>query len=517
MENEKAKTQPSLRKATGQVTIAVFISRITGFLREIALASIYGLSGIRDAYNISQYIPNQLGSLLNASTSAGLIPLFMKLKHEKDEESAWTAANAILGTSALTLAVFSIVLSVVPQPFISLFAPGFLKESGSRFALAVYFLRFTAFSTLFIVMNGMLTGLSQTYKDFVPYMISAPIQNIIILIFILLAYFFFPQKSVLFLALGTMIGAAVFVLIPMVRILRKQPTYFKPFVDFKNPYVRDFLVLSFPILLGSSVQYINVLVDQIMASFLPVGSIAALNYGNQLMTMVVGIFAASISAAYYPYIIEDFNNGAYTDLNARVQKAFDLIQAIMIPSAVGLLILGFPLAKLLFQRGNFSIHDAQVTGKLVSGYGLGLFAAGLSMLYPRLYYTTGDTATPMKIASLGVVINVLLNYILAFPLKMGAFGLSISTSITIFVNVALYHYLLRGKIPHLSLRPCLTPMVKSVIASLLMGVITYTMYKALPLRDLYTVLNVFISIAVYAALMVIFKHPVVNDLIKREI
>jgi len=66
------------------------------------------------------------------------------------------------------------------------------------------------------------------------------------------------------------------------------------------------LVLAFPILLGSSVQYINVLVDQIMASFLPVGSIAALNYGNQLMTMVVGIFAASVSAAYYPYIIEDF-------------------------------------------------------------------------------------------------------------------------------------------------------------------------------------------------------------------
>jgi len=76
-------------------------------------------------------------------------------------------------------------------------------------------------------------------------------------------------------------------LIPLLRIASKNTGFFRPFVDFKNPYVKEFLVLAFPILLGSSVQYINVLVDQIMASFLPVGSIAALNYGNQLMTMVV--------------------------------------------------------------------------------------------------------------------------------------------------------------------------------------------------------------------------------------
>jgi len=89
------------------------------------------------------------------------------------------------------------------------------------------------------------------------------------------------------------------------------------------------------------------------ASFLPVGSIAALNYGNQLMTMVVGIFAASVSAAYYPYIIEDFHSSAYQDLNRRVQKAFNVIQAIMIPSAIGLIILGFPLAKLLVPAWQF--------------------------------------------------------------------------------------------------------------------------------------------------------------------
>jgi len=92
-----------------------------------------------------------------------------------------------------------------------IFAPGFLSESGARFNLAVYFLRFTAFSTLFIVMNGMLTGLSQAYKDFVPYMVSAPMQNIIILLFIVLAYFAFPHQSIFLLALGTISGAAVFV------------------------------------------------------------------------------------------------------------------------------------------------------------------------------------------------------------------------------------------------------------------------------------------------------------------
>jgi putative peptidoglycan lipid II flippase len=518
MENEnRHNNQPSLRKATGQVTVAVFVSRITGFLREIALASIYGLSGVRDAYNISQYIPNQLGTLLNASTSAGLIPLFMRLRHEQDEENAWKAANAILGTSALTLALFSLVLSVIPQPFITVFAPGFLKEGGSRFALAVYFLRFTAFSTLFIVMNGMLTGISQTYKDFVPYMVSAPIQNITILAFILVAYYFIPSQSIFFLALGTMVGAIIFVLIPLLRLVMHQKDHFKPFVDFKNPYVRDFLVLSFPILIGSSVQYINVLVDQVMASFLPVGSIAALNYGNQLMSMVVGIFAAGISSAYYPYIIEDFNNKAYGDLNRRIQSAFDLIQAIMIPSAVGLLILGFPLAKLLFQRGNFTLHDAQVTGMLISGFGLGLFAAGLSMLYPRLYYTTGDTATPMKIASGGVVINIVLNYILAFVLKLGALGMSISTSITIFINVAMYHYFLRGKLPNLSLKPCISPMVKSLVASLIMGVMTYLMYRLLPVRNLYTVLNIVISALVYGLLLVVMRHPAARAITRRGI
>ncbi len=507
--------QSSLRKATGQVTVAVLISRITGFLREVALASLYGLSGIRDAYNISQYIPNQLGSLLNASTSAGLIPLFMKLRHEKDEQSAWKAANAIIGTTALTLFIFSLILSIFPQPFVTIFAPGFLSENGARFNLAVYFLRFTAFSTLFIVMNGMLTGLSQAYKDFVPYMVSAPMQNIIILLFILLAYFVFPEQSIFLLASGTMLGAAVFVMIPLFRILRKNTGFFRPFVDFKNPYVKEFLILAFPILLGSSVQYINVLVDQIMASFLPVGSIAALNYGNQLMTMVVGIFAASISAAYYPYIIEDFNNSAYQDLNRRVQKAFNVIQAIMIPSAFGLIILGFPLAKLLFQRGNFSLKDAQVTGTLISAYGVGLFAAGLSMLYPRLYYTTGDTSTPMKIASAGVVFNIALNYVLAFPLGLGALGLALSTSITIGLNVILYHVFLRGKIPQLTFRPCLEPMIKSFAAATIMGIVTYSLYRFLPMRDVYTLLNVLLSAVVYGILMIVMRHPVVEDFIRR--
>jgi len=96
------------------------------------------------------------------------------------------------------LFIFSLILSIFPQPFVAVFAPGFLSESGARFNLAVYFLRFTAFSTLFIVMNGMLTGLSQAYKDFVPYMVSAPMQNIIILLFIVLAYFAFPIKVFFF-------------------------------------------------------------------------------------------------------------------------------------------------------------------------------------------------------------------------------------------------------------------------------------------------------------------------------
>jgi len=189
----------------------------------------------------------------------------------------------------------------------------------------------------------------------------------------------------------------------------------------------------------------------------------------------------------------------------------------MIPSAIGLIILGFPLAKLLFQRGNFSLRDAQVTGTLIRAYGIGLFAAGLSMLYPRLYYTTGDTSTPMKIASAGVIFNIALNYILAFPLGLGALGLALSTSITICLNVILYHVFIRGKIPHLTLRPCLQPMIKSFIAATIMGIVTYSLYRFLPMRNMYTLLNVFISAVVYGLLMVVMRHPVAEDLLRREI
>lgn len=470
----------SLKRATFQVTLAVLISRVTGFLRELALAWAYGLSGIRDAYNISQYIPNQLGSLLNASTSAGLIPLFMKIKREDGEEAAWNAANAILGTSAMVLGLFSLLLSLLPQPFVVAFAPGFMQEGGERFSLAVYFLRFTAFSTLFLVMNGMLTGLSQAYKDFVPYMVSAPLQNLTILAFIFLAYYLVPGKAVFMLALGTFAGALVFVIIPFARVASRYKGFLRLKVDFKNRYVQEFLLLSIPVLIGSSVQYINILVDQIMASFLPVGSISALNYGNQIMLMMVGIFGASIASANYPYIIEDYHSKNYTSLTTRVHRAFNLVQAIMVPSALGLLVLGVPLARLLFQRGNFTAMDAQITGRLISAYGVGLLTAGLSVFYPRLYYATGDTTTPTKIATAGVVLNVALNYLLAFALRMGALGMAIATSVTITFNVALYHRYLRGKIPNLTIRPCLVPLLKAAAAAAIMATITTALSVLLP-------------------------------------
>ncbi len=315
------------------------------------------------------------------------------------------------------------------------------------------------------------------------------------------------------LAVGSVIATAS-QLVLLMPFIRKTGYRYQFVFDPKDEYIRNMIYVALPVMLGVSVDQINVLVDKTLASGIAVGGISALNYANKLNGFVQGMFVTTISTVMYPMISKMAAQGNFKGLKSSVSEAINLINLLVVPVTFGAMIFAEPVVRLLFGRGAFDLEAISMTSGALFYYSIGMMGFGLREILSRAFYSMQDTMTPMKNSVLAVSMNIVLNLILSR--FMGIKGLALATSISALFCTALLLISLRKKIGPFGMKDTITSFGKILIASIGMGIAAYASYNFLLSRigaNLSLIISIFIGAFFYFAVIYFMKIKEVDELI----
>lgn len=458
-----------IAKATIYLMIVTIIAKILGFGRELVLASSYGVSMYSDAYLTAMNIPIVIVASIGAALGTTFIPMYCDINNNLGEEKALRFTNNMFNLVICICLLLAILGFIFVKPLVRIFAFGFKAET---FEIAVNFTKILIVGIVFTGLSFIITAYLQVKNNFtIPGIISVP-KNIIIIASILLSIKYGPYIMVW----GTVIGMASEFLFQLPFAIKKGYKY-KPYINIKDKYIKRTVWLVGPVLIGVGVNQVNTMIDRTLASTLVEGSISSLNYANKLNGFVMALFIASISAVIYPILSNLSLEKNRNEFTKSVVQSINTVVILVIPISIGAMVLSTPIVRLLFQRGAFDESATSMTAIALIMYSIGMVAFGLRDVLGKVFYSLQDTKTPMINGVISIFINIVLNLFLIKYLKHA--GLALATSISAIICIILLFRSLSKKIGYFGQDKILKTIFKSIISSIIMGIITYLTYKIL--------------------------------------
>lgn len=495
-----------MKKTAVIIMLITIISKLFGFSREIVLSYFYGASNVTDAYLISMTIPSVIFGFIATGISTGYIPMYSQIEKEggsKESNKFMSNLINILLVLSTILVIFALIFT---QPIVKIFASGF---EGGTLKLAIRFTRVSLVSMYFVGIVSIFIGYLQLSGNFViPALVGFPLNIVTILAIIASS-----KGNPIILAIGTVISVVAQLLF-MLPFVRKQGYRHKWILDFRNPNIKKMLYIVIPVMLGASINQINVLVDRTIASGLAVGGISTLNYANKLNRFVQGIFVSSIVVVLYPMISKMVSEGDEDGLKKSVAEAITSVNLLVLPATVGMMFFAEPIVSLLFGRGKFDNAAVAMTTSALFFYAIGMVGFGLREVLSRTFYAFQDTKTPAINAAIAVVINIVLNLILSRYLGIG--GLALATSISAIIGTGLLFVSLRKKIGPFGFKEMSVSFLKILIASLAMGLIAIIFFNRVKIgvsESLALILAILVGIISYATMIYFMKIDDVDKMV----
>lgn len=506
MQNEN---REQVTKAATIVMLAILVSRILGFIRERAVAEVFGRTATTDVFFAAFALPDLMYQLLvGGALSSAFIPVFTQYLAKDDEKEAWYVASVFLNATFLLLLLI-MVLGVIFTPQLApLVGMGF---SGEQRDLLILLMRVTFPAVFFTALAGLCMGVLHSYQKFFLPALGPIVYN---LGQILGAYILGPIIGIMGMAAGTVAGALGNFSIQFPAVLKRAKKHYRPVVDLRHPGIRRMGMLMLPAILGLSISQVNVIVSQNLASTLETGSIVALRLANRLINFPLGIFAMGISTAVFPTLARLTARGETEEFRRTLSFGLRVIFFITIPSAFGMAFLRVPIVRLLFESGEFLPGDTLATAFVLLFYVPGLIAQSTLQVTTRGFYSLQDTKTPVKIGFVTVVLNFLLSVAFLRLTNLGAGGLAFAYSLSSIFNMALAMGVLGKRLGGLMDPRLWSTVVKSAIASVFMGVgadhTASLLASYLPLSSklgqaIQTFAAIGVGVAVYLALSLLFK------------
>jgi putative peptidoglycan lipid II flippase len=341
-----------ITKAAGLISVATFISRILGYVKDMILAFYFGATGISDSFFAAFRIINFSRELFaEGSMSAAFIPVLTEHRVQKGEEEA---KKLVKITFSFILVVAGIVcaLGILFAPtIVKLITPGFVEKYPEQVPLTILLTRVMFPFLLFISLASLTMGALNTKRVFFIPALAPALLNVTIIVMVVSFVSFFDQP-IIAVALGVAVGG-------FVQFAFQLPSFYKNgyrlgfLLQFRHPGLKRMAILLLPVTLALAVSQINILVGTILASFLPQGSITYLYYSMRLAQLPIGMFVVSMGVAALPIFSEHVAKGDFEKLREDFSFALRLLFFISIPAMAGLIALREPIVTLMFQRGTF--------------------------------------------------------------------------------------------------------------------------------------------------------------------
>ncbi|MDG1773487.1 MAG: murein biosynthesis integral membrane protein MurJ [Oceanicoccus sp.] len=441
--SDQPQQKTGLLKSSLVVGMMTMLSRVLGLLRDVVIAHFVGATAAADAFFVAFKIPNFMRRLFaEGAFSQAFVPVLSEYREQRDFNAIQLLVNKVAGALGGSLLIVT-GLAVVGAPVIAaIFAPGFfLSEDPLRYQLTSEMIRIT-FPYLFLIsLTGFCGAVLNSYGRFAVPAFTPVLLNIsLITAAIVIAPYF--DEPAFALAWGVM-AAGILQLtfqLPFMHGLRLTP---KPAWDWQDEGVRRILALMGPAIFGVSVSQINLLLDTVLASFLPAGSVSWLYYSDRLVELPLGVFAIAISTVILPSLSRQQSSRSPEAFKATLDWAIRIVLLIAIPAAVALMILAEPILMTLFQYGKLTVRDVTMASYSLQAYSLGLMAFMLIKVLAPGYFSRQDTKTPVKIGIIAMAANMVMNVAFVVPLhyywQLGHIGLALATSLSAFLNAGLLY------------------------------------------------------------------------------
>lgn len=427
-----------LVRSTSMVAVFTLLSRIMGFARDIIFANIFGTGGLFDAFVVAFKLPNFFRRLFGEGAfSQAFVPILADQRANQTHNEVQSFVNHVSGTLAAIVSVVVIVAEISAPLLVMIFAPGFLRDP-TRFHIATHMIHIMFPYLLFIVLTALAGAILNTYGVFAAPAFTPVLLNVA---FIAVALLWAPHAAqpIYVLGWGVMIGglAQLLIQIPFLKAVNLIPR-FK--VGFHHEGTLRVMKRMIPALFGVSVAQISLLVDNVFASFLPNGSISWLYFSDRLIYFPLGLIGVALATVVMPYLSRNHATKDEKIFSETLNWALRCALFIGVPCAVGLFVLAGPILSTLLHSGKFNSFDVIMTAKSLSAFAVGLPAFMLIKILASAFYARQNIKTPVKIAAIAMIANLIFNFILIFPLKHA--GLALATSLSAMINAGLLWILL---------------------------------------------------------------------------
>ncbi|WP_171456334.1 murein biosynthesis integral membrane protein MurJ [Acinetobacter haemolyticus] len=438
----------ALWRSTVIVSAMTMLSRVLGLVRDIVLLNVFGAGKDFDTFVVAFRIPNFFRRLFaEGAFSQAFIPVLTEYKTSRTHAEVQILISRVFGCLLTAMSLLTLIAMIAAPVVIYIYAPGF-HQDPEKFALAVDLFRLTIPYLMFMSLTAFASSILNSYGSFASPAFAPVLLNIAM---IAGAWWLTPFMAEPIMALGwAVVVAGVLQLAIQIPELWKKKLLIPPKVDFKHEGVDRILKLMLPALFGVSVTQINLLLNTIWASFMQDGSVSWLYSAERMTELPLGLIGVAIGTVILPSLSARHAEQDQTKFRGMLDWAAKIIMLVGIPASIALFMLSTPIIQALFQRGEFTLQDTQMTALALQCMSAGVISFMLIKVFAPGFYAQQDTKTPVRVGLIAVAANAILNVLFIGLFKLNGWeaehmALAMASSGSALVNAGLLYYYLHKR------------------------------------------------------------------------
>jgi len=449
-------------------------SKLLGLIRNIVISHQYGATREYEEFLAAISVPDTVFQVLAGGTvSAAFIPVFTGYLADRRDGNAWRLMSGLINLALLGIGTVALVLAIAAPGLTGILVPGWSPPEQQEVARLA---RIMMISPVIFAISALVTSVLNGAKRFA-LATAAPLAYNLSLI---AGAVFLRPWGAEGLAYAAVIGALLHLAVQLPGLARIGARY-TPTLALDLRGTREVARLMIPRVLSLGVSQLNLLVNVALASLSIPGSVAYLSYAWLILMVPLGVVGMGMSTAAFPTLAEQGAQKRTDEQRQTFLFALRLILYLTIPAAVGLIVLGYPIVGLLLQRGAFDLEATRATSFALAWYAVGLPAHATIEIVNRVFYAQHDTATPLRVAALGAIINVVLSVILmGTALSFG--GLALANSLAALTEAALLTAVLRRRLDWISPREFIPFAWRVALAAAAMGGVALLLHTVVSVR-----------------------------------
>jgi len=446
---------------------------VLGLVRDQVLAARFGAGNDMDAFIVAFRMPNLARDLFaEGAMSAAFVPTFTRALTAHGKASAWRLGNNVLNALLIVTGSLVAIGVVFAQPMVAAYAADFASVPG-KLELTMRMTRVMLPFLVMVAMAAALMGmLNSLHHYFVPALAPA-MFNVATIVGVFTLVPLMPALGwppIMAIAIAAMAGGVGQVAMQWPS-LRREGFRYRAVFDWRDPGLRQVLLLMGPGTLGLAATQVNIFVNTLLATSQGTGAVSWLTYAFRLMYLPIGLFGVSIATAVLPAVSR---HAAVDDLGRvreTLSRGVSLMLMLSVPATFGLIMLATPIVQLLFERGQFLPADTAPTAAALRFYAVGLIGYSTARIASPAFYALRQSRVPVAVSVGTIAVNIVLS--LELVGAMGFRGLALGTSLAALVNGALLVLLLRRHLQGIGGRRLAVAFAKITAASLVMAAVLF--------------------------------------------